>query len=134
MFAHSRYVPFCKQIARGVSKAVVEMGEQIVEGTVKAAEEIGEVVTEMVVEETTGGMELEGKGLLKNIFIAIIMLQYGINFFGQIYLTLFFTKSYNKRFIFYAAIDGMGAIVEQYHYDYELEQVLGESNLSNLCL
>ena len=65
MFVHSRYVPFCKQIVRGASKAVVEMGEQIVEGTVKAAEEIGEAVTEMVVEETTGGMELEGKGLLK---------------------------------------------------------------------
>ena len=65
MFAHSRYVPFCKQIARGASKAVVEMGERIVEGTAKAAEEIGEAVTGMMVEKTTGGMELEGKGLLK---------------------------------------------------------------------
>ena len=64
MFAHSRYVPFCKQIARGASKAV-EMGERVVEGTAKAAEEIGEAVTGMMIEETTGGMELEGKVLLK---------------------------------------------------------------------
>ena len=65
MFAHSRYVPFCKQIARGASKAIAEMGERVVEGTTKVAGEVGEAVTGMMVEETTGGMELEGKGLLK---------------------------------------------------------------------
>ena len=62
------------------------------------------------------------------------MLQYGINFFGQIYLTLFFTKSYNKRFTFYAVRDGMGPIVENYQYEYQLEQVVGEFNRNNIIL
>ena len=63
------------------------------------------------------------------------MLQYGINFFGQIYLTLFFTKSYNKRFTFYAVRIGMDPIVsENYEYEYQLEQVVGEFNRNNIIL